>query len=90
MERQMKHSTTAIAACIFLSVAGYAGTIVSVQSVAATAGGSGAFDVLLTNTGPFSISVAAFTFGISTTNSAISFTDGNTSTVLDGYVFAGN
>ena len=85
----MKYSTTAFAVLLFLSVGAHGSTIVSVQSVGAAAGGSGAFDVSLNNTGSSTITVGAFTFGISTTNTAISFVDANTSTVLGGYIFAG-
>jgi hypothetical protein len=44
---------------------------------------------LLTNTGPSTVVIGAFTFGISTTNTAISFVDANTSTVQGSYIFAG-
>src|ERR1039457_2312102 len=80
----MKYSLSAFAFGLFLSVGAHGGTIVSVQSVTAAAGGPGAIDVSLTNTGSSTIMVGAFTFGISTTNPAISFTDANTLTVLDG------
>src|ERR1017187_3817383 len=86
----MKYSISALTFGLFLSVAARGAIIVSVQPVTAAAGGSGAFDVSLTNTGPSTIIVGAFTFGISINNQAISFTDANISTLLDGYIFAGH
>jgi hypothetical protein len=64
--------------------------VVSVQSVIVAAGSSGnGIDVDLTNTGPSSLTVAGFSFGISIANTDISFTDANTATAAP-YIFAGN
>ncbi len=46
------------------------------------------FEVLLNNTGP-SISVGAFTFGVTTTDTDITFVSADTSTTADPYIFAG-
>jgi len=49
------------------------------------------FDVLLTNTGPSEVDIAAFSFGVFTTDTDISFTEADVST--DGpnpYIFFGN
>lgn len=68
----------------------YGSLIFSVQSVTAGPGTSGnGFDVLLSNTGPSAVTVAAFTFGISIANNSISFTDANTSTTAP-YIFSGH
>jgi len=86
----MKYSISVFTIGLFLSAGVHGSTIVSAQSVTASAGGAGALDISLTNTGPSALTFGAFTFGISTTNTAISFTDAKTSTVLDGYIFAGH
>jgi hypothetical protein len=68
----------------------HASVIVSVQSVTVGPGSSGdGFDVLLTNSGPSSITVGAFSFGITIADSMINFTDANTSTAVP-YVLAGD
>ena len=75
----------------FLFVVGLrASTIISVESITSNPGTSGTFDVSLTNEGPSNITVAAFTFGLAVNNPAISFTDANTSTVSNSYIFAGH
>lgn len=57
----------------------------------AAAGSTGnAFDVLLTNTGSSPVTVAGFSFGITTSDTDISFTGATTSTVTAPYVFAGD
>lgn len=84
----MKHLITAIITCFCCSMAVYGDIIVTVEPVTITAGSSGSFDIDLANTGSSSSTVGAFTFEISTTNSAISFTGADTSTVLNGYIFA--
>jgi hypothetical protein len=63
-----------------------ANLIIAVQSV--TAGpGNGAFDVTLTNSGPTAASIAGFNFNLSTTDTAISFTDATTATTTAAYIF---
>jgi hypothetical protein len=64
---------------------------ISIQSpISVNAGTSGnGFDVLLTNLSGPAVSIAAFTFEISTTTD-ITFTATNTATVLDPYIFSGN
>jgi len=49
-----------------------------------------AFDVLLTNTGPSVANIASFSFGITTSDTDITFTDANTLTVANSYIFAGD
>jgi hypothetical protein len=67
-----------------------ADAILSGQSVIATPGSSNnSLDIDLTNGGPSAITISAFSFGISTTNPDISFTDANISTTAP-YIFAGN
>lgn len=58
--------------------------------ITASAGSTGnVFDVLLTNTGSSSVTVAGFSFGITTSDTDINFTNATTSTVAP-YVFAGD
>lgn len=64
--------------------------IVSTQSVTVSAGSSGnGLDVELSNTGPSAVTIGAFSFGVTTANSGISFTGANVST-LTPYIFAGD
>ena len=79
---------TGLALSLFGSAPAHADMIVTVQSVSAAANTpNNFFDVTLTNTGTIAVSVDSFTFGISTSDSAISFTDANTSTSLSPYIF---
>jgi hypothetical protein len=83
-------SLTVITFCFSGSTIARAAVILSVQPATAAAGSSGnAFDVDLTNSGPASLTVGSFSFGIVTANFNISFTDANTSTT-DPYIFAGH
>ena len=67
-----------------------ASLIISAGSTAANAGSTGnAFDITLVNTGPDSITLGAFSVGISVANSNVSFTSATTAT-LPPYVFAGD
>lgn len=59
-------------------------------TIAATPGSTGSFDILFDNTGPSSVSVGGFSFGISTTDPSILFTAATISTVTDPYIFAGD
>jgi hypothetical protein len=65
---------------------------ISIQSpLSVKAGDSGdGFDVLLTNVSGPAVSIAAFTFEISTTSTDITFTDANTGTLAAPYIFSGN
>jgi hypothetical protein len=65
-------------------------SITPIQPVAAPGDIGDAFEVIVTNTGPASISVAGFTFAISTTDPDITFTSAITSTTTDPYIFAGD
>jgi hypothetical protein len=77
------------AACALGMVAAGAAVIVSVESTIAAAGSSGnAFDVELTNSGPNSLLVGGFSFGIVTANPNITFQGANTSTT-NSYIFEG-
>lgn len=76
--------------CLLGSATARADVILSGESAIAAPGSSGnSLDIELTNRGPSAIVVAGFTFGISTTNLDISFTDANISTT-DPYIFEGN
>lgn len=58
--------------------------------ISAAAGSTGnAFDVLLTNSGTSTVTLAGFSFGITTADTDITFTNADTSTVAP-YVFAGD
>ena len=64
--------------------------IVSAGLATVNAGSSGnGLDVELTNTGPSAVTIEAFSFGITTANSAIAFTEANVSTSMP-YIFAGD
>ncbi len=80
---------TGIAACMLISFSGRADVIVSVQSLAIAPGGTSAFEVSLQNTGAAPVIIGAFTFGLTTTDADLSFTDAITATD-DPYLFAGN
>jgi hypothetical protein len=49
-----------------------------------------AFDVLLTNTGPNPIDIGAFSFGVFTTDTGITFTEADLNTEVSPYIFAGD
>ena len=66
-----------------------AALIVLAPSITAAAGSSGAFDIVLQNTGGASVSIGGFSFGISTTNAGILFT-GATIFTVPTYIFAGD
>jgi hypothetical protein len=67
-----------------------ASLIISVQSVGANSPSSAdALDITLTNTGPGSVTLGSFSFGISVTDPAITFTSATIATVIASYVFAG-
>jgi hypothetical protein len=65
--------------------------VIAIQSpLNVNAGDSGdGFDVTLTNDSGSAVSIAAFTFEISTASKDITFTGANTGTVLAPYIFAG-
>jgi hypothetical protein len=65
--------------------------ILSIQSVIASSPSAGnEFDVMLTNTGPSSITLGAFLFELTTTDANITFTSVTTATILFAYVFSGH
>jgi hypothetical protein len=69
-----------------------AGTLLSIQPGAVPAGTpstGNVFDVLLTNTGPSSITVGGFAFGVSVTNPDITLTGADFATLIDPYLFVG-
>jgi hypothetical protein len=73
---------------ILSSAPARANIIISVTSVAVAAGGSGAFDVNIQNTGAVQ-NITAFSFGLSVSNPGITFTGGNMSTA-NTYIFSGD
>jgi hypothetical protein len=65
--------------------------ILSIQSVIASSpSGGNEFDVVLTNTGPSSITVGGFGFELTTSDANITFTSATISTILFAYVFSGH
>jgi hypothetical protein len=56
-------------------------------TIDALPGSTGTFDILLENTGPSSVAIGGFSFGISTTNPSILFTDATINTVSAPYIF---
>jgi len=88
LSRRLRFVTLALVALFAVSRA-QAGLLLGIQSVSASAGTSGnQFEVALTNTGPAPVSVAGFSFEISTANPDILFTLATTGTT-DPYVFGG-
>ncbi len=66
-----------------------AGLIVTAKNGTGAVGSTGnAFDVILTNTGPSAVSLGGFSFGLTTANSNITFTQANVSTTTP-YIFPG-
>ena len=63
------------------------GIVLSVEDVSATAGSSGTFDVLLTNDGTTTQNIAVVAFGLTTTDTNISFNDVTTGTTTAPYIF---
>lgn len=82
------------AACLAISVFGSqtasAALIVSLGTGAATAGGSGTFDVDVTNSGVSAANVAGFNFEIMVTSLNITLNSANESTSPAPYIFSGN
>lgn len=66
-----------------------AALIVMSPTFSAAVGSSGTFDIVLTNTGAGSVSIGGFSFGISTTNSGITFTSATIATAAT-YIFIGD
>jgi hypothetical protein len=67
-----------------------AGLVFEVQNVTAAAGSTGdTLNVLLMNTGPSAVTIAGFSFGLTST-SAITFTDVTDATSTNTYIFAGH
>jgi hypothetical protein len=76
-----------LALCFLATLPGRAGVILTIQSAAANQNSTGnSFDVTLANTGPSSVSIDAFSFGIQTANADLSFTDATTATAAP-YIF---
>jgi hypothetical protein len=86
-------TSATLALTALLAAAGsvaHAGVILSMESASAAAGSSSnQFDVLLTNTGPSSVTISSFGFSISVANSAILFNNASTQTGTS-YIFGLN
>ncbi len=81
----------AFAAVLLYPAPARAAAILSIQSVIASSPSAGnAFDVVLTNTGPSSITLGAFSFELTTADANITFTSATTGTILFAYVFSGH
>jgi hypothetical protein len=79
------------AAVLLCPVPARATAILSLQSVIANSPSAGnEFDVVLTNTGPTSITLGAFLFELTTSDTNITFTSATTATILFAYVFSGH
>jgi PEP-CTERM motif len=74
-------------AALLLSVPAKGDIVLSMESVTGAPGSSGAFDVLLTNTGTSSQNIAAFNFELTTADTNITFTDVTTDTTNAPYIF---
>jgi hypothetical protein len=92
----MKHSLYAVVAICgvaLLCPPAHATTTYSISPATVTAapGDTGdSFDVMFTNNGPGSLSVAAFAFEVSVADPDITLTGASYSTVVQPYIFAGN
>ncbi len=80
-----------IVAFLLQATSARAATIVEVEAVSAAPGSSGnSFDVVLENTGPSAVTVAGFSFGL-TSSSNVTFTDVTTATApTTPYIFNGH
>jgi PEP-CTERM motif len=78
-------------ASLYLMSAGRADAalIVLAPGISSVPGGSGTFDIVLQNTGASGIGIGGFSIGITTPNSAITFTTATTGTSVP-YIFAGD
>ena len=82
-----------LVAGVFGSSAALAGVVYTIQpdTTNPAQGSNGdAFDVLATNTGASGLGIAAFSFGLYTTDTDITFTEANVSTIVSGYIFDGD
>ena len=80
-------------AAVLVCSSARASTVFSIQpsTVTATSGSAGnALDVVLTNSGPSSITVAGFTFEVSVTNPGITLTGADFSPAAFPYIFVGD
>jgi hypothetical protein len=80
-------------AAVLLGVPGRAATILAIEppTVSANPGEvGGVFDVVLTNSGPGSITVGSFNFEVSVAGTDITLTGADSSTVAPPYIFAGH
>jgi hypothetical protein len=87
-----RHAAWIVAAglLLFCTVPAQAALIVNVQSVSAPAGSNNdMLDVTLTNTGPGSVIVGAFSFGLSVSTPNITFTQATIGTTTAPYIFDG-
>lgn len=73
------------------AVSAQADFIISAPNLTAAPGGSGEFQIALTSTSSYPVSISAFTFDISTTSPNVMFTGAKTGPdVPGGYIYAGN
>jgi hypothetical protein len=82
----MKSYWTIAAGLLILASSANAGLIILAPGITGAQGSSGTFDILLDNTGPGSVSISAFSFGITTLDPGITFTDATIGTVTP-YIF---
>ena len=82
---------TCLGLAFFADRSANAGLLLSVQPTtqAVSAGGGGTFDVILTNSGPSSVTVGGFSFEINSNNLGLSLTGANISTAAP-YIFGGS
>jgi len=93
MKKLQRRLLPLLLAGVIGSPAALADIIYSIQADTAkpSPGDTGdAFDVLLTDTGSSSVNIAAFSFGVTTTDTDITFTEADVNTVVSPYIFAGD
>jgi len=88
-QRQVWLTAACAIAWVMGSAPARATPIFSITPATVGAGGSGEFEVILTNSGS-PIGVAGFNFEITTSNTAITFTDITDNTVIDPYIYLGD
>jgi hypothetical protein len=83
--------TSAAVACLLAAAPARADVELSTQSVNVQPGDNNdSFQVLLTNTGSMPVDIGAYAFELTTTDSALTFTDSTTQATTNPYIFAGD
>jgi hypothetical protein len=90
MQKNLLRVLIAAAALIPSASAGVVYSIVPIGPAPAAGSNGDVLEVLLSNTGVSAISVAAFNFGVTTTDTDVTFVSADTATTSQPYIFFGN